>query len=177
MRRNNYRYSFFASAVAYASYIKCCFTSSCGSCAQIDCGIRCLDEMSVVLIWVFLSLRVDSTLLLIDIVVLLLPWLMHPICSVASHLPVVLVIKLRLICGVRCLDEISVVLIWLSLSLHVDSKLLHIFSKFGGLRLTEKSSFHSHQGLTVYFSGCSWGKPTRGLVAESATSSMFMVGT
>lgn len=59
----------------------------------------------------------------------------------------------------------------------LDSTLLHIFSKYGGLKLVERSTSRFHREVTVYTSGYNWVGHRKGLGVESVTSSTFMVGT
>ncbi|KAG4933079.1 hypothetical protein JHK87_047081 [Glycine soja] len=61
--------------------------------------------------------------------------------------------------------------------LFADSAVLHTSSKSGGLKWMGKLSSHFQLGNTAYSSEYIWGEPARGLDDESATPSMFMVGT
>ena len=58
-----------------------------------------------------------------------------------------------------------------------DSMPLHTSSKSGGLKLLGKLSSHFQPGHIAYSSESIWAEPPRGSDAESATQSMFMVGT
>lgn len=60
---------------------------------------------------------------------------------------------------------------------NLDSIQLPICSKFGGLKLTERSSFRSPRALTASRFGYSLGGPASGLVDGFAAVSRFMGGT